>query len=197
MEHTFDVAIKGVKGLPSAARLLDVGLHAPSRRYLRYHFPGEAGLTWNQSQRVDAVTVHRFVLGGILTRDGCCLHEPLISRLVLTEYARHNRAVTMPVHNADVAASMTLHDQQLLPTTANGRFVDRCLHWVLVGEPTALSSEQAPPEAIADLCAEASHTIVLPAEAQLEASAGSPTAHQILTFEVRHCTQACVHGAKT
>ena len=40
IDHTFDVSIKGVTGLPSAAQLLDLGLHAPAQRYLRYQFPG-------------------------------------------------------------------------------------------------------------------------------------------------------------
>ena len=49
MQHTFDVAIKGVTGLPTAAQLLVLGLHAPAQRYLRYQFPGAAGPHMPQS----------------------------------------------------------------------------------------------------------------------------------------------------
>ena len=47
-----------------------------------------------------------------------------------------------------------------------------------------LTSERAGPEALADLCAEASHTVTVKADAPLEASFGSPAAHCHLTFEV-------------
>ncbi len=50
VEHSFDVAIRGVVGLPSAAQLLDLGLHAPAQRYLRYLFPGEVWRGRVQSQ---------------------------------------------------------------------------------------------------------------------------------------------------
>ena len=38
------MAVKAVTGLPSAEQLLDLGLHAPAMRYLRYQFPGDVEL---------------------------------------------------------------------------------------------------------------------------------------------------------
>ena len=65
MEHTFDVAIRGMAGLPSAAQLLDLGLHAPIQRYLRYHFPGEVwGIELGCEARTEDMTPHKWPFKG-------------------------------------------------------------------------------------------------------------------------------------
>jgi hypothetical protein len=53
-----------------------------------------------------------------------------------------------------------------------------------IGEPTALSSERVAPEALADLHADASHTVTLQADSPLEASLGVQAAGRRLAFEV-------------